>query len=390
MKNMFAALLLLAAAPAAQAAITSTAWGGVDKQGVDLFTLTNKSGMEVKITNYGGTITSIRVPGQGGQVTNVVQGFDSLDDYAGPGHGGRYGAIIGRFANRIKNNSFAIDGVSYKIGRDGYNYADFNKPYDERVWTATRHDGDEPRLELTLVDRKGTMGFPGTLHVTVTYTLTRGNALRITYHAVTDADTVIALTNHAYFNMAGDVSGSVLDQLLTVNGDFITAGDESNTPTGEKLVICPADGKLLPIVEAAPPAELGMGDAPRVRLSIFMNVFNVHVNRNPVSGQVTALSYRPGKFFNASFDKASIDNERMSVRVKADTGQELAYVQIAGLVARRIVCELNQGQSVVRGQRFGIIRFGSRVDVYLPPGCEILVTAGMKTTAGETVLARLV
>ena len=237
MKNMFAALLLLAAAPAAQAAITSTAWGGVDKQGVDLFTLTNKSGMEVKITNYGGTITSIRVPGQGGQVTNVVQGFDSLDDYAGPGHGGRYGAIIGRFANRIKNNSFAIDGVSYKIGRDGYNYADFNKPYDERVWTATRHDGDEPRLDLTLVDRKGTMGFPGTLHVTVTYTLTRGNALRITYHAVTDADTVIALTNHAYFNMAGDLSGPVLDQLLTVNGDFITAGDESNTPTGEMRAV---------------------------------------------------------------------------------------------------------------------------------------------------------
>ena len=165
---------------------------------------------------------------------------------------------------------------------------------------------------------------------------------------------------------------------------------ERNTPTGENLVICPADGKLLPIVEAAPPAELGMGDAPRVRLSIFMNVFNVHVNRNPVSGQVMALSYRPGKFFNASFDKASIDNERMSVRVKADTGQELAYVQIAGLVARRIVCELNQGQSVVRGQRFGIIRFGSRVDVYLPPGSEILVTAGMKTIAGETVLARLV
>jgi len=165
---------------------------------------------------------------------------------------------------------------------------------------------------------------------------------------------------------------------------------ERATPAGENLVICPADGKLLPIVEAAPPAELGMGDAPRVRLSIFMNVFNVHVNRNPVSGQVMALSYRPGKFFNASFDKASIDNERMSVRVKADTGQELAYVQIAGLVARRIVCELNQGQSVVRGQRFGIIRFGSRVDVYLPPGSEILVTAGMKTMAGETVLARLV
>ena len=165
---------------------------------------------------------------------------------------------------------------------------------------------------------------------------------------------------------------------------------ERTTPTGENLVICPADGKLLPIVEAAPPAELGMGEQLRPRLSIFMNVFNVHVNRNPVSGQVMTLSYRPGKFFNASFDKASIHNERMSVRVKADTGQELAVVQIAGLVARRIVCDLALGQNVMRGTRFGIIRFGSRVDVYLPPGSEILVTPGMTTKAGETVLARLV
>jgi phosphatidylserine decarboxylase len=165
---------------------------------------------------------------------------------------------------------------------------------------------------------------------------------------------------------------------------------ERTTPPGDNLVICPADGKLLPIVDAAPPAELGMGDAVRPRLSIFMNVFNVHVNRNPVSGQVVTLSYRPGKFFNASFDKASIHNERMSVRLKADTGQELAVVQIAGLVARRIVCDLTQGQHVQGGARFGIIRFGSRVDVYLPPGTEILVTPGMITKAGETVLARLV
>ncbi len=165
---------------------------------------------------------------------------------------------------------------------------------------------------------------------------------------------------------------------------------ERTTPPGDDLVICPADGKLLPVVEAAPPAELGMGDAPLVRLSIFMNVFNVHVNRNPVSGQVTALNYRPGKFFNASFDKASIHNERMSIRVRRDSGHELAYVQIAGLVARRIVCELVQGQAVVAGTRFGIIRFGSRVDVYLPRGSEILVTPGMTTRAGETVLARLV
>lgn len=166
---------------------------------------------------------------------------------------------------------------------------------------------------------------------------------------------------------------------------------ERVVPDGAGLIICPADGKLLPIVEAVPPAELDMGDAPRRRLSIFMNVFNVHVNRNPVSGTVIAKSYRPGKFFNASFDKASIHNERMSIRLRPegdDGRRDLAVVQIAGLVARRIVCDLAQGQSVKRGARFGIIRFGSRVDVYLPPDAEILVTPGITTVAGETVLAR--
>jgi phosphatidylserine decarboxylase len=166
---------------------------------------------------------------------------------------------------------------------------------------------------------------------------------------------------------------------------------ERKTPDEPSLIICPADGKLLPIVEAVPPAELGMGDTPRPRLSIFMNVFNVHVNRNPVTGHVIALSYRPGKFFNASFDKASIHNERMSIRLRPDGEAEerdLAVVQIAGLVARRIVCDLAQGEGVRRGTRFGIIRFGSRVDVYLPPRTEILVTPGMTTRAGETVLAR--
>ncbi|HEY4077514.1 MAG TPA: phosphatidylserine decarboxylase [Rhizomicrobium sp.] len=169
---------------------------------------------------------------------------------------------------------------------------------------------------------------------------------------------------------------------------------ERKTPEGEGLIICPADGKLLPIIDAVPPAELGLGEAPRPRLSIFMNVFNVHVNRNPVSGHVMGLSYRAGKFFNASFDKASIHNERMSIRMRPDgetgPGRDLAVVQIAGLVARRIVCDLTQGERVQRGARFGIIRFGSRVDVYLPPGTEILVQPGLKTRAGETVLARFV
>ena len=165
---------------------------------------------------------------------------------------------------------------------------------------------------------------------------------------------------------------------------------ERNTPTAPGLIISPADGKLLPIVEAAPPPELGLGDAPRVRLSIFMNVFNVHVNRNPLSGTVTGVAYRPGRFFNASFDKASVHNERMAIRLKPDGGaDELIVVQIAGLVARRIVCELAQGQRVARGARFGMIRFGSRLDVYLPAGARVVAAPGMKTVAGETILAEM-
>jgi len=166
---------------------------------------------------------------------------------------------------------------------------------------------------------------------------------------------------------------------------------ERITPDEPGLIICPADGRMLPLVDAVPPLELGLGQRARPRLSIFMNVFNVHVNRNPVSGTVIAKSYRPGKFFNASFDKASVHNERMSLRVRPegdDGTHDLAVVQIAGLVARRIVCDLVQGQGVRRGQRFGIIRFGSRVDVYLPPATTVLAQEGQFVRAGETILAR--
>jgi phosphatidylserine decarboxylase len=166
---------------------------------------------------------------------------------------------------------------------------------------------------------------------------------------------------------------------------------ERKTPDASGVIISPADGLLLPVVEAVPPVELGFGEAARPRLSVFMNVFNVHVNRNPVTGTVIAKSYRPGKFFNASFDKASVHNERMSLRVRPegdDGTRDLAVVQIAGLIARRIVCELAQGQGVRRGTRFGIIRFGSRVDVYLPPGTAIVAEPGQMVRAGETILAR--
>jgi aldose 1-epimerase len=226
--------MLLAIALPAQAGIAVQAWGGVAGQGVDLFILTNAKGMEARITNYGAVITAIRMPGRDGKLTNVVQGFDSLAEYTSPDYSGRYGAIIGRFANRIKDNSYRINNVTYHVARDAYVLKEAsNKPYDERVWSADTKDGDEPQLILSLLDRDGTMGFPGTLRVQVTYTLTRNNVLRIAYRARSDKDTIISLTNHAYFNMAGDASGPVLDQLLTVNANTITAGDAKNVPTGE-------------------------------------------------------------------------------------------------------------------------------------------------------------
>lgn len=166
---------------------------------------------------------------------------------------------------------------------------------------------------------------------------------------------------------------------------------ERKTPAAEGLIICPADGKLLPVVHAPPPAELGMGTQPMLRMSIFMNVFNVHVNRAPCDGVIAGLAYRPGKFFNASFDKASTDNERMSIRLRvagpAGVEKDIAVVQIAGLVARRIVCDLKEGQKICRGDRFGMIRFGSRLDVYLPDGVTVQAKDGQTVSAGETVLA---
>ena len=164
---------------------------------------------------------------------------------------------------------------------------------------------------------------------------------------------------------------------------------ERNVPQGDGLIVSPADGVMLPVVEAVPPAELGMDNVKLRRLSIFMNVFDVHVNRVPAEGTVMALAYRPGKFINASFDKASEHNERMAVRMRLADGRELAVVQIAGLVARRIRCDLRKDQQVRKGERFGIIRFGSRLDVYLPPGATIGVTKGERVKAGETVLATL-
>lgn len=159
------------------------------------------------------------------------------------------------------------------------------------------------------------------------------------------------------------------------------------TPTRPGLIVAPADGVVQLIEPATPPIEMELGDDPRTRISIFMNVFDVHVNRIPVDGDVTALAYRPGKFLNAALDKASEDNERQSIKIATPGGKEIVVVQIAGLVARRILCELGDGQSVRAGERFGMIRFGSRVDVYLDEAMAPLVAVGQRTIGGETVLA---
>jgi len=159
------------------------------------------------------------------------------------------------------------------------------------------------------------------------------------------------------------------------------------TPARPGLVISPADGVVCMVGHAVPPSELEMGSEPRMRVSVFMSVFDVHVNRIPVDGKVGRVAYKPGKFLNASLDKASEDNERLGARVVMADGREVACVQIAGLVARRIRCDLVEGQEVRAGNRYGLIRFGSRVDVYLPDGVAPLVACGQRAIAGETVLA---
>lgn len=161
------------------------------------------------------------------------------------------------------------------------------------------------------------------------------------------------------------------------------------TPTEPGLMISPADGIISLLEPAVPPAELGLGDQPMTRISVFMSVFNCHVNRLPAKGTLEKVAYRPGKFLNASLDKASEDNERNGLTVVLEDGRRYGVVQIAGLVARRILCWSKEGQTLATGERFGLIRFGSRLDIYLPEGVEPKVIIGQTMIAGETVLADL-
>jgi phosphatidylserine decarboxylase len=181
---------------------------------------------------------------------------------------------------------------------------------------------------------------------------------------------------------------SIVGTIATIWCFFFFRDPIRVTPINENYVISPADGIIQNIVESELPEELNEEtNTIYRRISIFLNVFDVHVNRVPMSGTIQKLRYNPGKFLNASLDKASKDNERQTVLMQTSTGQQMAFVQIAGLIARRIVCDLEENQEVKAGSRYGIIRFGSRVDLYLPKEAAIKVLVGQRVLGGETVLA---
>ena len=174
---------------------------------------------------------------------------------------------------------------------------------------------------------------------------------------------------------------------LTVWCYFFFRDPQRAVPAGDSLVLSPADGIVSKIADVVPPKEIEMGDEPMTRVSIFMSVFSVHVNRAPMSGKITKMHYRPGAFVDVSLDKESENNERQELAMETVTGDKIAFVQIAGLVARRIVTFVKEGDQLKAGERFGLIRFGSRLDVYLPKGVAPQVMEGQTAIAGETVLA---
>jgi len=195
---------------------------------------------------------------------------------------------------------------------------------------------------------------------------------------------VIAGIISVLFFVADLIIPAVLFSLVTLFIVWFFRNPERSVPPGEKNVISPADGKIIDVREVQ---ENRILNKRMLKISIFMNLFNVHVNRLPCTGKVVDIVYNPGKFVSANLDKASLENEQNAVVLETPAGEKIIFIQIAGLIARRIVCWLRKGQYVKRGERFGLIRFGSRVDVYLPVGTDVRVSLGDKVKAGESILA---
>ena len=239
------AALLLSLAPASNpqsAQLPVKSWGTFDGKPVALYTLKNSSGMEVTITNYGGTITSIKVPDRNKKFDNVALGFDSLEGYTAKANTGYFGALIGRYGNRLGHGTFKLNGHEYHVPtNEGPNMLHGgNRGFDKRVWTAKDvSTAGSPALELHYLSPDGEEGFPGNLSATVKYSLTNKNELRIDYTATTDKATVLNLTNHSYFNLSGPASGSILDDEIMIAADHYTPVDKTLIPTG---VIAPVAG----------------------------------------------------------------------------------------------------------------------------------------------------
>ena len=222
------------AAAESHSGLKKTAFGKMpDGQAIDLYTLTNSRGMQAAITNYGGTLVSLRTPDKTGHMDDIVLGFDSLDGYLGTEP--YFGALIGRYGNRIGHAQFKLDGVEYHLAKnDGQNILHGGlKGFDKRVWKARDVSKGSPALELTYLSKDGEESFPGNLSATVVYTLTEANELRLDYTATTDKKTVLNLTNHSYFNLAGQGNGDILKHQIMINADRYTPVDSGLIPTGE-------------------------------------------------------------------------------------------------------------------------------------------------------------
>jgi|TARA_B110000495_G_scaffold200559_1_gene216052 aldose 1-epimerase len=241
--------LLPFASDAAKFSINAQPFGEVDGKSVQLYTLSNESGAKVSITNYGGTVTSLIVPDKNGTMGDVVLGFDTVDDYVEKSP--YFGCITGRYANRISKGKFTLDGKEYTLATNNApnHLHGGEKGFDKQVWkTNLGNDGDNPTLTLTYTSPDGEGGYPGTLTSTVTYTWTQNNALRIDYNATTDKPTVLNLTNHSYFNLAGEGSETVLDHKVQINADRYNPVDPTSIPTG----IAPVKGTPFDFTIATP------------------------------------------------------------------------------------------------------------------------------------------
>lgn len=238
-----------------------------DGQKVNLYTLRNAAGMEVTITNYGGTVTTVKVPDRNGKYDDVVLGFDSLQGYTQPANTAYFGAIVGRYGNRIAKGTFSLDGKTYHIPlNDGPNALHGGTTgFNKRVWTAKDvSTANEPALELHYLSPDGEQGFPGNLDVTVRYSLDAKNGLRLDYSAKTDKDTVLNLTNHSYFNLAGAGSATVLDHRLMLAASRFTPVNSTLIPTGE---IVPVSGTPLDFTHLTVVGSRINSDYPQIKIA---------------------------------------------------------------------------------------------------------------------------